>query len=1321
MIDAFVAMEDDDRVAQTEDLFVPLQAPFVPGRYGEGLLREFIEKAARLHAGLEDPAAKAWQPPPVAPRAQDPLPFLQACQSFVEHYRLPGLLALYLTPADVPDVGVFRTWLDLVTRNALPKLPKLRFVLRDDRKSPALAPLAQAMPKLVVAIPADLDMPAARLEISENAGNLDKPGGQYRHQFVQMTNALGKPDLAAADQHAKAALDITAAQGWHALAIPIHLAMGAALAGAGKTEEANRRYVNAESSAVAGEQAGDPVCAKLRVQARMCRGGLLVHAGAWQMAAALYSRDSAAGQGRRRSGHDRRLPPAGLVLPGTGQADPARLAAGGRRPGLRPHPREEGSGDDHARVPGLGPRTPVQARPVERLVEAHRAGAGRPARPGLAARRGATQGGGHMTIAAKHMDPLVGIDTHIIMIPSPAGPIPTPLPHPYVGMVFDPLDYVPVLGASVYINGLPRGVAGSNGKALPPHIPMGGPFMKPPTNESELFMGSATVVVDGDPQAFLALPVLSCQDIGIVAPPRPKKKAVAKSLLLPTTVVLCVPMGPLVLIGGPPTIAMTGGVMSMLRGLQKMSKSMKKLSRFLRKKAKQLCKKRGLGPRAYNMMATAICTVTGHPVDVANGRVFTEQTDFEIGGPLPLVWERTWYSTSTYRGPLGHGWHHAFDVALHVTDELLLLRAADGRHLPLPLLDDGAEYFDRREKLTVRRVGSEYRVEDSEGLTQIFAGTGDLRPLARVEDALGNRIVLDHDTAGRLTGIVDSCGRQFSLVHDRGGLLQQIEGPHPDDPARRVVLARYEYDSVRQSHFLARCPRPDHALRVPRPPLGARGEPQRPLLLLRVRRQGRQRPLRPHLGRRRHLRPQAHLPAPRHHRRELARPQDDVPPPRRPGVEDRGCPRRGDGNRAQRMERDRQGDRCPGARHRERAGRARQLARRESPRRQRGQARATTPGIGQSPWRDQRAASGSGSTTTPAAWSSASMRWDRRRASAGQGRGSSASRTRPAPKPCSSTIRLAISTALRTPDGAETHWFYDGLGRCVRVQDPAGNLETRQFDLLGQAFRVHEPDGNVRELGYDGEGNVVRAKDKDYDVEFKYGGMNRLLARTQGGTTVRFAYDTEEDLTAIYNEAGAVYRFVLGPTGEVSEEFGFDGLLRKYERDQAGRVQKVLRPGGLCTEYAYDGAGRVTGLKHLDSQGQVLGEEKYEYRKDGELVSAANGTCAVKLERDILGRVVREVMGEDAVESEYGPLGLRTRMRTSRGHVLDIERNVVGDVLDPAGRRRARGRARQRGEAGGRACPGRPSSRATTWAWRWSATCPAACAASGSATSSVVP
>lgn len=289
MIDAFVAMEDEPAASHTQDLFVPLKATFSPGRYGAALLAEFTERAAALHRGLEDPQRAAWQPPRATSGAPDPLPFLQACQSFIEHYQLPGLLALVLDPQEIADVPAFRAWLDLVARTALPKLAKLRLVVRDDVRSPVLAPLVEAQPERVVAIPAELDMAAARLQISEDAGNLDKPGGQYRHAFVRMGNALGKKDLAAADEQAKVALAVTTTQGWHALAVPIHLAMGASLAGAGKNEEANRRYLAAETSAAEGEKAGDETCGKLRVQARLCRGTLLIHAGAWQLAATLYA------------------------------------------------------------------------------------------------------------------------------------------------------------------------------------------------------------------------------------------------------------------------------------------------------------------------------------------------------------------------------------------------------------------------------------------------------------------------------------------------------------------------------------------------------------------------------------------------------------------------------------------------------------------------------------------------------------------------------------------------------------------------------------------------------------------------------------------------------------------------------------------------------------------------------------------------------------------------------------------------------------------------------------------------------------------------
>src|SRR4029450_1749274 len=103
-----------------------------------------------------------------------------------------------------------------------------------------------------------------------------------------------------------------------------------------------------------------------------------------------------------------------------------------------------------------------------------------------------------MMPAAKHFDPVLGVDIHIIQPPGPVPPL--PVPHPFVGMLIDPTEYAPIIGGTGTVHGMMRGVAGPGGKAFPPPIPIGGVFVVPPGNECEMFMGSATVTFDGDPQ-----------------------------------------------------------------------------------------------------------------------------------------------------------------------------------------------------------------------------------------------------------------------------------------------------------------------------------------------------------------------------------------------------------------------------------------------------------------------------------------------------------------------------------------------------------------------------------------------------------------------------------------------------------------------------------------------------------------------------------------------------------------------------------------------------------------------------------------------------
>jgi len=108
--------------------------------------------------------------------------------------------------------------------------------------------------------------------------------------------------------------------------------------------------------------------------------------------------------------------------------------------------------------------------------------------------------------AAKQGDHIIATDIHIIMIPSPGGPVPTPLPHPFTGMIAGGLS------ANVKIMGMPAATLGSTANNLPPHIPQGGPFQKPPMNKATIIIGSPTVLINGKPAARNGDTALTCND-----------------------------------------------------------------------------------------------------------------------------------------------------------------------------------------------------------------------------------------------------------------------------------------------------------------------------------------------------------------------------------------------------------------------------------------------------------------------------------------------------------------------------------------------------------------------------------------------------------------------------------------------------------------------------------------------------------------------------------------------------------------------------------------------------------------------------------------
>jgi uncharacterized Zn-binding protein involved in type VI secretion len=106
--------------------------------------------------------------------------------------------------------------------------------------------------------------------------------------------------------------------------------------------------------------------------------------------------------------------------------------------------------------------------------------------------------------AARQGDRIVAIDTHLIQPPGPSSPV--PVPHPFSGIIDGGVS------ADVTIGGMPAATVNSTATNAPPHIPIGGTFVVPPTNRATVATGSATVTINGQRVARAGDRARTCND-----------------------------------------------------------------------------------------------------------------------------------------------------------------------------------------------------------------------------------------------------------------------------------------------------------------------------------------------------------------------------------------------------------------------------------------------------------------------------------------------------------------------------------------------------------------------------------------------------------------------------------------------------------------------------------------------------------------------------------------------------------------------------------------------------------------------------------------
>lgn len=876
---------------------------------------------------------------------------------------------------------------------------------------------------------------------------------------------------------------------------------------------------------------------------------------------------------------------------------------------------------------------------------------------------------------AKFGDLAIGIDMHpTVTPPSPVMPV------PHVGKVYDLMaDIMAGIAAAMPpVTGGVAGVACSILKGMAPtvkvhnqwiaqagigivHLPA---FVLHPAplvsgmSESEMWMGSATVLADGAPCSTLTHPALSCNLVGIPTIPRKgKPKKVSKALLAPTSMLSTITsVGKPVLVGGPPTIDMFALAMKFgLKGLGKMWKKLgdkfQDLIDRLRKKGKN---------RLADILQPIKCKTFGEPVDAATGRVYHTNVDFELPGPIPIVWERTYYSDAAVDGPLGYNWHHSYNLGIRRLEEgAFLFRHADGRESFLPVLEPGDSYFDRKEQLLWMLDGQGYLLTDIRGLQYRFDGPENrfgYRMVSCISTKDGFRIRFEYASAGKLAEIVSSRGERLKVETDELGRVCCVSMKQDGEETR---LVRYRYDD--RGDMVETI----DALDVSKHFVYTDGH-----LLVQLTNQGGMAFHWEYEGKGENARcvhtwgdggvmeyfirygkGYTHIRNGEGAETEYHYGEDKLI---YKIVDANGGITRQQYNGYQELEVTVNPE-----------GYTRKTSYNES-----GQPVRITDENGEDTFLSYDGNRNLVLLCTPGG---KQLSWDY------DGMDRVVSRTTLSGETVKYTYEGGVLHTitdgqgrvytltfndrydlelLRFPNGLFRRWEYDGRGRLVLAVDVKGNATRYAYDRADNLIRLEEPDGNVHRFEYDAMGNMVHATDNIREVKFTYGALGVLKSREQERHRITFGYNSELQLRRIGNEAGDNYFFELDGLGQVVTEIGFDGLRREYERDGAGRVTRVNRPGDKWTEYLYDGLDNI--LKEEQYDGEV---SLYTYDKDGMLVKAENSENLLEFTRDRkTGQIIEEKQGEYTVNRTYDSEGNCTRITSSLGadirHTYDREGNL---------------------------------------------------------------
>src|SRR6266496_162469 len=163
----------------------------------------------------------------------------------------------------------------------------------------------------------------------------------------------------------------------------------------------------------------------------------------------------------------------------------------------------------------------------------------------------------------------------------------------------------------------------------------------------------------------------------------------------------------------------------------------------------------------------------GGPINVSNGNMYLQQSDYEITALARIQIVRTYNSSSMHFGLFGRGWSSAYDESIKwYSSQQLRLYLSDGRAIDFTL--QSGIYLpsqgDFRGQVIQNGDGT-FTLTLKDGAVHQFSKPG---KLLWIKDANNNQATLSYDANGRLATVSDPFGRVLTLTTNANSRVTSI-------------------------------------------------------------------------------------------------------------------------------------------------------------------------------------------------------------------------------------------------------------------------------------------------------------------------------------------------------------------------------------------------------------------------------------------------------------------------------------------------------------------------------------------------------------------